>query len=101
LHLSKVEKMPAQNAGGHYETWKHQRGFVEASPSRVFRDGEGSFQFTAGFNQEVLRKGQRGIQRDPEINCTELSVPTSDSNSSGLRVLIMKLRECFSNLVEM
>jgi hypothetical protein len=32
-----TEKLPAQKKAGRYET-----GFVEGTPSRVFRDGEGN-----------------------------------------------------------
>jgi hypothetical protein len=41
--------MPAQKSGGRYKSNSHQQftsmtsGFVEASPSRDFRDGEGRF----------------------------------------------------------
>ncbi|MCU1343113.1 MAG: hypothetical protein JWN92_2536 [Candidatus Acidoferrum typicum] len=41
--------MPAQKSGGLYKSNSHQQislitsGFVEASPSRDFRDGEGRF----------------------------------------------------------
>jgi hypothetical protein len=33
-------KLPAQNAGGRYKS-NRLSGFVAASPSRAFRDGEG------------------------------------------------------------
>jgi hypothetical protein len=36
---SASRKLPAQKAGGLYKT--ERRGFVEDSPSRAFRDGEG------------------------------------------------------------
>jgi len=37
------EELPAPRAGGCYKINFHQQGrFVEASPSRFFRDGEGT-----------------------------------------------------------
>jgi hypothetical protein len=40
------EQMPAPKAGGLYKTNCSQRGgFVEATPSRVLRDGVGTFPF--------------------------------------------------------
>src|SRR5258706_14303735 len=38
------KKLPAQGAGGRYKgNAQRSHGFVEVSPSRVFRDGEGIF----------------------------------------------------------
>ncbi len=48
------EQMPAPNAGGHYKC-NDDGGFVEASPSRAFREGEGTFLFKLTY--------QRGVQR--------------------------------------
>lgn len=60
---SKVQKLPAHKTGGLYETnCSARKGFVEASPSRVFRDGEGRFRFgpshypsEAGLDTRFLR----------------------------------------------
>jgi len=40
LRLEAEEKLPAQKTGVRYETTR-SKGFVEASPSRAFRDGGG------------------------------------------------------------
>jgi len=37
--------MPAQKPGGLYKITGNQTGFVEAVPSRAFRDGTGIFDF--------------------------------------------------------
>jgi hypothetical protein len=38
------ERLPAQNTGGLYKTQRqHSRDFVDAFPSRAFRDGKGRF----------------------------------------------------------
>jgi hypothetical protein len=43
LSSAALEKLPAQNTGGLYKTSARMDGFVEAGPSRVFRDGPGIF----------------------------------------------------------
>jgi hypothetical protein len=39
-----MKKSPTQKTGGRYES-AERSGFVEASPSRVFRDGDGDLFF--------------------------------------------------------
>ena len=47
-------QVPAQKTGGRYKgNGILHFGFVEASPSRAFRDGEGTFQFKAERYQRV------------------------------------------------
>jgi len=48
------EQMPALNAGGLYKCNDHG-GFVEASPSRAFREGEGTFVFKLNYQRRVQR----------------------------------------------
>jgi hypothetical protein len=56
--LFTTPKLPAQKVGGRYKRpakWRH--GFVEASPSRVLRDGEGIFRVTVIDVSQVLEMG--------------------------------------------
>jgi hypothetical protein len=43
-----LNQVPAQKTGGLYKTFRAQVGFVEAVPSRVFRDGAGIFGWNLG-----------------------------------------------------
>ena len=56
MNCGRGEKLPALKAGGLYKTnCVDTFGFVEASPSLAFRDGEGTFPFSEKDDDQTRR----------------------------------------------
>jgi hypothetical protein len=82
----KDEKLPAPKAGGLYKTHDtNEDGFVEASPSRVFRGGEGTFLPKLSHHRPpgLFRESDGEIEAVTGLRASDIFMPGNGIFSGG------------------